>query len=140
MSANTWYPIATMSQLTNWMGDTGANDYNGFSMYFRVYAYDTAVGGGEYLSSRMSERIWVNGYTSNSTIRHTMHVGAAWGHSPGQGQTSAGAGPYQLSIKHHQNNDSYYPSVPTLEVLVNAAKTGLTGAGQYQIDIFGYIG
>ena len=140
MAANTWYPIATMSQLTNWCGDTNSNEYNGFSMYFRIYTYDTGVGGGEYLGSRMSERIWVNAYTCNSVQRQTLHVGAAWGHAPNNGQTAAGSGPYQLSIKHHYNTDSYYPAVQTLEFLTTAAKTGLNGSGNANITIYGHVG
>ena len=140
MAANTWYPIATMSQLTDWQNDTGANEYNGFSMYFRIYTYDTGAGGGEYLGSRMSERIWVNAYTCNSTQRHNLHVGAAWGHAPNNGQTAAGSGPYQLSIKHHYNTDSYYPAIQTLEFKTTAAKTGLTGTSNKNITIYGYVG
>ena len=140
MAANTWYPIATMGQLTNWQNDLGSNEYNGFSMYFRIYTYDTGVGGGEYLGSRMSERIWVNAYTCNSTQRHNLHVGAGWGHAPNNGQTAAGSGPYQLSIKHHMNTDSYYPAVQTIEFLTTAAKTGLTGTSNKNITIYGHVG
>jgi hypothetical protein len=140
LAANTWYPITTMSQLTNWNDDTGNGARDGFSMYFRIYTYDTSAGGGEYLGSRMSERIWVNAYTSNSVQRQVMHVGAAMGHAPNNGQTAAGSGPYQLSIKHHASNDSYYPANQTIEFLTTAAKTGLTGTGSRIITIYGYIG
>jgi hypothetical protein len=140
LAANTWYPITTMSQLTNWNDDTGNGAADGFSMYFRIYTYDTSAGGGEYLGSRMSERIWVNHYPSNSVQRQVMHVGAAMGHAPNNGQTAAGSGPYQLSIKHHSGNDSYYPANHTIEFLTTAAKTGLTGTGSRIITIYGYIG
>ena len=144
MTANTWYPIAAMGQLTNWQDETGNGIHDGFSMYFRIYAYDTSAGGPTYLSNAMTERIWVNGYTSNSTQEHRIHVGAWMGHAPNFSPTIYDDDQhYQMRIHHHYSNattDPYYTSQPTIEILVKTARTGLDGTAGKNFRIFGYIG
>ena len=144
MTANTWYPIAAMGQLTNWQDETGNGKNDGFSMYFRIYAYDVSAGGPTYLSNAMTERIWVNGYTSNSNQEHRIHVGAWMGHAPNFSPTLYDVDQhYQMRIHHHYSQtagDSVYTGQPTIEILVKTARTGLTGASSYILNVYGYIG
>lgn len=144
-SANTWYPFATQNQIVDWVtnNQTGANAFDGFPLYFRIYTYDVSAGGSEYLTSRVSDRIWVANYTSNSNQRHNIALGAGWGHAPNGGDTGDHQdydGPYRLSVKHHYNTDSYYPARPTVEIQFATSRTGLTGSGSYVVDIYGYVG
>jgi hypothetical protein len=144
MTANTWYPIATMGQLTNWQDETGNGINDGFSMYFRIYAYDVGAGGPTYLSNAMTERIWVNGYTSNSNQEHRIHVGPWMGHAPNHSPTIYDDDQhYQMRIHHHYSQsagDSVYTAQPTIEILVKTARTGLTGASSNILNVYGYIG
>ena len=146
-AANTWYPIASFSQLFEWAsnGNPGANPWDGYSMYFRLYTYDISAGGSEYLSNRISDRIWINGYTCNSNQRHHIALGAASGHAPNSGPTTDhddyDNNPYQLCVNHHYNSDSYYPSRQTLEIKFKTARTGLTAAHSAQtVYVYGYVG
>ena len=144
MTANTWYPIATMGQLTAWQDELGSGLNDGFSMYFRLYAYDVSAGGPTYLSNAMTERIWINGYTSNSNQEHRIHVGPWMGHAPNHSPAIYDDDQhYQMRIHHHyssSSNDPYYSAQPTIEILVKTARTGLTGSSSYTFKIFGYIG
>ena len=146
-TANTWYPIATWNQLWDWCitNTPGQAEHDGFSMYFRIYTYDVSAGGSEYLSSRVTDRIWINQYGSNSNQRHPIAIGAASGHAPNLGPTSDhsnyGNNPYQMSILHHYANDSYYPGRQTLEFKFKTARTGLTEAHSAQTCyVYGYLG
>ena len=144
MTANTWYPIATMGQLTNWQDETGNGMNDGFSMYFRIYAYDVSAGGPTYLSNAMTERIWVNGYTSNSNQEHRIHVGPWMGHAPNHSPTLYDVDQhYQMRIHHHYSSsagDSVYTAQPTIELLVKTARTSLSANSGYQLNVYGYIG
>ena len=146
-AANTWYPIATFNQLFEWAssGSPGANPWDGYAMYFRLYTYDVSAGGSEYLSNRISDRIWINGYTCNSNQRHHIALGAATGHAPNGGESNDhqdyDSNPYQLCVNHHYNSDSYYPSRQTLEIKFKTARTGLTAAHSAQtVYVYGYVG
>ena len=146
-TADTWYPIVASDQLFDWVssGSPGANPWDGFSMYFRIYTYDISAGGSEYLSHRMTDRIWVNGYSCNSNQRHQIAIGAGWGHAPNGGQSNDhqdyGSNPYQMSVNHHYNNDSYYPAKQTVEFKFKTARTGLTEAHSAQsVYVYAYVG
>ena len=145
-TADTWYPIATWNQLWDWCAaNPGNNPHDGFSMYFRIYTYDVSAGGAEYLSSRMTDKIWINAYGSNSNQRHHIAIGAASGHAPNAGESNDhddyGNNPYQMCINHHYNNDSYYPGRQTLEFKFKTARTGLTEAHTAQtVYVYGYLG
>ena len=146
-TADTWYPIATWNQLWSWCiaQSPGNNPWDGFSMYFRVYTYDISSGGSEYLSSRMTDRVWINSYGSNSNQRHHIAIGAGSGHAPNAGESNDhddyGNNPYQMCINHHYNSDSYYPGRQTLEFKFKTARTGLTEAHNAQtVYVYGYLG
>ena len=146
-TADTWYPIATWNQLWSWCiaQNPGQAEHDGFSMYFRIYTYDVSAGGGEYLAHRITDRIWINQYGSNSNQRHPIAIGAASGHAPNGGNTADhsnyGNNPYQMSILHHYGSDSYYPGRQTLEFKFKTARTGLTEAHSAQTCyVYGYLG
>ena len=146
-AANTWYPIATFNQIYEWVsnGSPGANPWDGYAMYFRLYTYDVSAGGGEYLSNRISDRVWINGYTCNSNQRHHIALGAATGHAPNAGHTTDHQdyynNPYQLCINHHFNSDSYYPSRQTLEIKFKTARSNLNAThNSNTVYVYGYVG
>ena len=146
-TADTWYPIVASTQLFDWVssGSPGANPWDGFSMYFRIYTYDISAGGSEYLSHRLTDRIWVNGYTCNSNQRHHIAIGAGWGHAPNGGQSNDhqdyASNPYQMCVNHHYNTDAYYPAKQTVEFKFKTARTGLTETHSAQsVYVYAYVG
>ena len=146
-TADTWYPIVASTQLFDWVssGNPGANPWDGFSMYFRIYTYDISAGGSEYLSHRLTDRIWVNGYTCNSNQRHHIAIGAGWGHAPNGGQSNDhqdyASNPYQMCVNHHYNTDAYYPAKQTVEFKFKTARTGLTETHSAQsVYVYAYVG
>jgi hypothetical protein len=143
-SANTWYPFTNRTQLQTWIPGAGGSSDTGMPMYFRIFTYDVSAGGGDYLAHRLTDRFWFNTYSSNSTQRHQVPLGPAMGHAPNRGATTDhqdyGNNPIQVSINHRLGSDSYYPNNQTFDIWFNQARSGLTGAGAYQVEIYAYIG
>ena len=143
-AANTWYPFTTRTQLQSWIPGAGSSQDTGMPMYFRVYTYDVSGGGGDYLSHRLTDRFWFTGYSSNSNQRHQIPLGPAMGHAPNRGATTDhqdyGNNPIQVSINHRLGTDSYYSASQTFDIWFNQARTGLTGGGALQVEIYAYIG
>jgi hypothetical protein len=143
-AANTWYPFTTRTQLQAWIPGAGGSQDTGMPMYFRVYTYDVSGGGGDYLSHRLTDRFWFTSYSSNSTQRHQIPLGPAMGHAPNRGATTDhqdyGNNPIQVSINHTLGTNSYYPASQTFDIWFNQARTGLTGGGAVQVEIYAYIG
>ena len=143
-AAETWYPVVTRGQLQQWLGNPyGSGEDEGVSMYFRIYTYDVGGGGGDYLTSRMSERIWLNAYASNSGSSEQIAIGAGWGHAPNSGGTGDHStysnNPIQLRVKSNPSGDAYYPASQNIEILFKSART-LTGTGSNTVIVYGYIG
>ena len=141
LSANTFYPFTTRSDLVAAAGVTATSDSDGFGIYFRIYTYLSSSGYGEYAASRMSNMIWIQNFGSNSNQTHYFNLGPAFGHAPNAGDSAYGnAGPFILRVAHKYGTDSTFPANQTFEISCNAALTGLNaGVAGRQFLIYGYL-
>ncbi len=141
-SSNTWYPFIKRSDLINMAGYSLSNSEGGFGIYFRIWAYTSSIGGGEYLSNRVTETVWVLNYASNSNTLHEMRVGAGFGHAPNTGHNADDPSlcPIRMRIAHHYGSDSTWAGEQTFEINLDYALTGADPtAGGKQLIIYAYM-
>jgi hypothetical protein len=141
-SSNTWYPFIKRSDLINMAGNSLSNSEGGFGIYFRIWAYTSSIGGGEYLSNRVTETVWVLNYASNSNTLHEMRVGAGFGHAPNTGHNADDPSlcPIRMRIAHHYGSDSTWAGEQTFEINLDYALTGADPtAGGKQLIIYAYM-
>ena len=141
-AANTWYPIMKRSDMVAASGNTSTMENGGFGMYFRIYAYSSSIGLGEYFTNHMSEMVWIHNVGANSNQAPELRIGAGFGHAPNTGHNvdDPSNNPIRLRLAHHYGNDSTWAGEQTLEIRFNVAITGANPASVgRQIIVKGYM-
>ena len=101
-------------------------------------------GGSDYLTSRLTDRLWYQAYGSNSNSQQEIPIGTANGHAPNLGSTldhqTYSNNPMRMQLRHRYGSDSYYGGTQTFEIQFASARTGLDGTNAKRIHIYAYIG
>ena len=141
-AANTWYPIMKRSDMVAASGNAATMENGGFGIYFRIYAYSSSIGLGEYFTNRMSEMVWIHNVGANSTQAQELRIGPGFGHAPNTGHNvdDPSNNPIRLRLAHHLGADSTWAGEQTLEIRFNVAITGANPATvARQIIVKGYM-